>query len=75
MEGKKGAKRVEGHKEGRVEGRKEGREEGRSEQREEQLRRIEEAYERYGREVDGEMVLPRTPEVERFLSGESDGEA
>ena len=42
--------------------------EGRAEQR-----KIEdEAYKRFGVEVDGVLVLPRTPEVERFLAGESD---
>ena len=34
--------------------------------------RYQEAYERFGVEVDGVLVLPRTPEVERFLAGEPD---
>ena len=40
--------------------------EGRAEQR----KLTEEAYKRFGIEVDGVLVLPRTPEVERFLAGE-----
>lgn len=32
--------------------------------------RYQEAYERFGIEVDGVLTLPRTPEVERFLAGE-----
>ena len=47
------------------------KEEGQKEQR----KWLDEAYEKYGREVDGEIVLPRTPEVERFLSGESDDQS
>ena len=31
--------------------------------------RYQEAYERFGIEVDGVLTLPRTPEVERFLAG------
>ena len=56
----------QGRKEGREEGRKEGREEGREEGR----KREEEAYARFGVEVNGVLMLPRTPEVEQFLSGE-----
>ena len=41
--------------------------EGRAEQR----KLTEEAYKRFGIEVDGVMALPRTPEVERFLAGET----
>lgn len=48
------------------------KEEGRQEGRKEQRNRINEAYERFGIEVNGVLTLPRTPEVERFLSGESD---
>lgn len=40
--------------------------EGRAEQR----KLEDEAYKRFGIEVDGVLVLPRTPEVERFLAGE-----
>ena len=54
--------------EGREEGLAEGREEGRQNQR----KRQEEAYARFGMEVDGVLVLPKTPEVERFLDGETE---
>ena len=69
VEGHKEGRQV-GHQEGRVEGRKEGREEGTENQR----KREEAAYARFGFEVNGVLVLPRTPEVERFLAGE-DGQA
>ena len=42
---------------------KKAREEG----REECLKRWDEAYARFGIEVDGVLMLPLTPEVERFL--------
>ncbi len=48
----------------------EARKEGRKEERERQRRRQAEAYERFGFEIDGVLVLPRTPEVEQFLAGE-----
>jgi hypothetical protein len=54
--------------EGRKEGRKEGREEGRKNQR----KRFNEAVQLYGREENGVRVLRITPDVERFLSGDSD---
>ena len=38
--------------------------EGRAEQR----KLEDEAYKRFGIEVEGVLVLPRTPEVERFLA-------
>lgn len=47
-------------------GRKEGREEGRKET----VSRMQEAYERFGVDQNGVTVLPRTPEVERFLFGQ-----
>ena len=50
------------------EGRKEGREEGRKNQR----KRFNEAVQLYGREENGVRVLRITPDVERFLSGDSD---
>ncbi len=37
-----------------------------------QLKHEEEAYARFGVEVNGVVMLPRTPEVERFLAGETD---
>ena len=46
-----------------------GRRQGRQEERQEQKSRLKEAYERFGKVVDGVTVLPRTPEVEAFLSG------
>ena len=49
-----------------------GREEGREEERKRQRRREEEAYARFGVEVNGVVMLPRTPEVEQFLAGETD---
>lgn len=50
------------------------REEGRKEERENQRRRREEAVARFGVEVNGVLMLPQTPEVERFLAGEDDPE-
>ena len=64
--------RVEGREEGREEGLVEGRKEGRKEERENQRKRREEAYARYGVEVNGMIVLPKTPEVDRFLAGEDE---
>lgn len=43
---------------------------GREEGRKESVSRMQEAYERFGVDQNGVMVLPRTPEVERFLFGE-----
>ena len=51
---------------------KEWKEEARQEERKKQRQREEEAYVRFGVEVNGVLMLPRTPEVERFLVGESD---
>lgn len=53
--------------EGRREGRREGRKEGRKEARKEVASRMQEAYERFGVEQNGVLVLPRTLEVEQFL--------
>ena len=44
--------------------------EGRKEGRKEAVSRMQEAYERFGVDQDGVLVLPRTPEVEQFLFGE-----
>ena len=52
--------------------REKGRQEGRREGQQELNSRMQEAYERFGVEQNGVMLLPRTPEVEKFLSGESD---
>ena len=54
--------------------REKGREEGRREVREERRKRWDEAYARFGFEVNGVLVLPRTPEVQRFLAGEDEPE-
>ena len=43
---------------------------GRNEERKAQIARRKEAYRRFGVEVDGGLVLPVTPEVERFLEGD-----
>ncbi len=45
----------------------EGQREGRMEAQKEVAGRMQEAYERFGIEQNGVMVLPRTPEVEQFL--------
>ena len=55
----------------REEGHREGREEVRKEIRERCLKRWDEVFTRFGFEVDGVVVLPWTPEVERFLDGEA----
>lgn len=51
--------------------REEGRREARKEIRERRLKRWNEAFDRFGVEVDGVVMLLKTPEVERFLDGES----
>ena len=56
----------------KAEGRAEGRAEERQRLKKEYKARYQAAYERFGVEVDGVLVLPRTPEVERFLAGEPD---
>ena len=50
---------------------REWREQGRREGRERQRQREEEAYARFGVEVNGVLMLPRTFEVEQFLAGET----
>ena len=40
--------------------------------REEQRKRLDEAYERFGVDMNGVRVLPRTPEVEEFLKGKDE---
>ena len=65
-----GMKIKEWQDEARKEGREEGRQEGRQEERERQRLREKEAYAKFGVEVNGVLMLPRTPEVERFLAGE-----
>ena len=46
------------------------KEEGRKEGLQTQRKRQEEAYAKFGVEVNGVLMLPKTPEVERFLAGE-----
>ena len=48
--------------------------EGRLEGRHERDKRYEEAYRRFGVEVDGVVMLPRTPEVQAFLDSDSAGQ-
>jgi len=62
----------------REEGRKEGVEQGIEQEieqeRKRRRKRDEEARAKFGVEVDGVLVLPQTPEVERFLAGEDEPE-
>ena len=48
----------------------EGWAEGYAEERAAQRKRYQEAYERFGVEVNGVLMLPNTREVAEFLSGE-----
>ncbi len=52
--------------------RKEGHAEGRDEERKQRRKREAAAYEKFGVEVNGVLMLPRTPEVQQFLDGEPD---
>ena len=54
------------------EGRKQGIEQGIERERERRRKREEEARAKFGVEVNGVLMLPQTPEVERFLAGETD---
>ena len=56
----------------REEGRKQGIEQGIEQERKRRRKREEEARTKFGVEVDGVLMLPQTPEVERFLSGEDE---
>ena len=49
-----------------------GRAEGREEERAAQRKRRQEAYDRFGVEVNGVLMLPNTLEVAEFLSGDSE---
>ena len=40
--------------------------------RKEQLKLEEQAYSKFCVEVNGVLMLPKTPEVDRFLAGESE---
>ena len=52
--------------------REEGRKQGVEQERERRRKRDEEARAKFGIEVDGVLVLPQTPEVDRFLAGEDE---
>ncbi len=41
-----------------------------AEGRKEHRKRLEEAYRRFGVELDGRLMLPKSPEVDAFLDGE-----
>lgn len=56
-------------------GREEGLVEGQAKERQAQSRRREEAYRRFGIEVDGVQVLPNTPEIQDFLDGKHDSQS
>lgn len=43
----------------------------REKEKRDQRKRRKEAYERFGVEVNGVLMLPNSPEVEAFLNGES----
>ena len=62
---------IKAREEGFAEGLRIGREKARRELRERHLKRWHEAFDRFGFEVDGVVMLPMTPEVERFLDGEA----
>ena len=53
---------------------KEMRDQVRREERENQRRRREEAYAKFGVEVNGVLMLSQTPEVELFLAGGPEAE-
>ena len=48
------------------------RKEGREEERKQRRKREAAAYEKFGIEVNGVLMLPRTPEVQQFLDSEPD---
>lgn len=59
---------------GRAEGLKEGEVTGRKEERQAHRRRLKEAYQKFGIEVDGKITLTITPEVKAFLNGETENQ-
>ena len=65
----------EGLVEGQALGREEGLVEGQAKERQAQSRRREEAYRRFGIEVDGVRVLPDTQEIRDFLDGKHDSQS
>ena len=52
--------------------REEGIAAGIEQERERRQKRVEEARSKFGVEVDGVLMLPQTPEVQRFLDGEGE---
>ena len=54
---------------------KEWKEQGRKEERERRRKREEAAWAKFGVEVNGVLMLPQTPEVQRFLDGEEQPES
>ena len=58
--------------EGRKQGIEQGIEQGIKRERKRRRKREEEARAKFGFEVGGVLVLPQTPEVERFLAGEDE---
>ena len=61
-------------KEGFEQGLKIAREARLKKMREEHRKRWDEAYARFGFEVEGVLMLPCTPEVQRFIEGEDEPE-
>ena len=59
----------------KAEGIEQGIKQGIEQERERRRKREEEARAKFGFEVDGVLMLPQTPEVERFLAGEDDPES
>ena len=56
---------------GIAEGKAEGIAEGEASERKAQRKRLDEAYRRFGFDVNGVLMLPNTPEVKAFLSGDA----
>ena len=52
----------------------EGIEQGIEQERKRRQKRVDEAYARFGFEVEGVLMLPCTPEVQRFIEGEDEPE-
>lgn len=58
--------------EGRKQGVEQGIEQGIEQERKRRRKREEEARAKFGVEVNGVLMLPQTPEVQRFLAGEDE---
>ena len=61
----------QGLKQGMEQGMERGLEQGIEQGRQERDKRLKEAYERFGVDLDGVRVLPRTPEIQEFLEGKN----